>query len=323
MKYIVAIGGVRYKDLVMAGTLLGPGNDTSPRMRPGDRAIYATPLRRARRHRRHRARLGTFALVFIFGVGWSLLGLGEKGIAAPIEPSTFEVEWSWLSDSATNVSATREDEASKGQETNEQARMPPGSATTCDGVRVLVDRTHSLSPDYVPKDLVALQDYGVPTLGSDVLRLRRAAAENLGHLVEGAAAAGEELVVASAYRSYEEQQLSHERLISIFGADADGMSAAPGHSQHQLGTAIDFTNAAAGYQVWKPFAQTSAYGWLEHHAWEYGFVLAYPKGKEEQTGYQWEPWHYRYVGVDDAKRLQEKDLSLQDFLEREGTMSHC
>jgi zinc D-Ala-D-Ala carboxypeptidase len=323
MKYIVAIGGVRYKDLVMAGTLLGPGSDTSPRMRPGDRAIYATPLRRARRHRRHRARLGTFALVFIFGVGWSLLGLGEKGIAAPIEPSTFEVEWSWLSDSATKVSSTREDEASKGQETNEQARMPPGSVTTCDGVRVLVDRTHSLSPDYVPKDLVALQDYGVPTLGSDVLRLRRAAAENLGHLVEGAAAAGEELVVASAYRSYEEQQLSHERLISIFGEDADGMSAAPGHSQHQLGTAIDFTNAAAGYQVWKPFAQTSAYGWLEHHAWEYGFVLAYPKGKEEQTGYQWEPWHYRYVGVDDAKRLQEKDLSLQDFLEREGTMSHC
>ncbi|HEX5912228.1 MAG TPA: M15 family metallopeptidase [Rubrobacter sp.] len=219
--------------------------------------------------------------------------------------------------------ATREDGASKGQETKEQARKPSGSVTTCDDVRVLVDRTHSLSPDYVPKDLVALQDYGVPTLGSDVLRLRRAAAENLGHLVEDSEADGEELVVASAYRSYEEQQLSHERLLSIFGADADGMSAAPGHSQHQLGTAIDFTNAAAGYQVWMPFAQTSAYLWLEHHAWEYGFVLAYPKGKEEQTGYRWEPWHYRYVGVDDAKRLEEKDLSLQAFLEREGTMSLC
>jgi zinc D-Ala-D-Ala carboxypeptidase len=256
----------------------------------------------------------------MFGVGWSLLGLGEKGKAAPIGPSTSVAEWSWPSNGAANVSPTREFEASKGQETKEQARKPPGSAT-CDDVSVLVDRSHALSRDYVPKDLVPLQDYGVPTLGSDVLRRR--AAESLGYLVEGAAADGEELVVASAYRSYEEQQLAHERLMSIFGADADGMSAAPGHSQHQLGTAVDFTNATAGYQVWMPFAQTSAYWWLEHHAWEYGFVLAYPRGKEEQTGYQWEPWHYRYVGVEDAKRLEKKELSLQEFLEREGTMSSC
>jgi len=68
-----------------------------------------------------------------------------------------------------------------------------------------------------------------------------------------------ELVVASAYCSYEEQQLSHERLMNVFGEGAGMMSAPPGHSQHQLGTAVDFTNAAAGYQVWVPFAQTSAY----------------------------------------------------------------
>jgi D-alanyl-D-alanine carboxypeptidase len=290
---------------------------------PRRKSRSATILRHARKHRRHRARLVIFALVFIFGVGWSLLGLGEKGIAAPIEPSTFAAEWSWPSNSAAKVSPTREDEVSKVQETKEPARKPPGSTMICDDVRVLVDRKHSLSPDYVPGDLVPLQDYRVPTLGSDVLRLRREAAENLGHLVEGAAADGEELVVASAYRSYEEQRLSHERLMSVYGADADGMSAAPGHSQHQLGTAIDFTNAAAGYQVWMPFAQTSAYWWLEHHAWEHGFVLAYPRGKEEQTGYQWEPWHYRYVGVEDAKRLEESNLSLQAFLEREGTISHC
>jgi zinc D-Ala-D-Ala carboxypeptidase len=252
-----------------------------------------------------------------------LLGLVEKGIAAPIEPSTFAAEWSWPSDSASKVSPTREDEASKDLETKEPARKPPGSTMACDNLDVLVDRKHSLSPDYVPSDLVPLQDHGVPTLGSDVLRLRRGAAENLGDLIEDAAADGEELVVASAYRSYEEQQLSHERLMSVFGTDADGMSAQPGHSQHQLGSAIDFTNAAAGYQVWMPFAQTSAYWWLEHHAWEYGFVVAYPKGKEEQTGYQWEPWHYRYVGVEEAKRLQQSNLSLQEYLERERTMTHC
>jgi D-alanyl-D-alanine carboxypeptidase len=72
-----------------------------------------------------------------------------------------------------------------------------------------------------------------------------------------------------------------------------------------------------------PFGETSTYWWLEHHAWEYGFVLAYPRGKEAETGYQWEPWHYRYVGVENAQRLEESGLSLQEFLEREGIMPHC
>jgi D-alanyl-D-alanine carboxypeptidase len=238
------------------------------------------------------------ALVFLFGVGYSFSGLEEEGIAVPLGPSTPAAELS-----------------------KEKTRKPPSSAPTCDDVSVLVDRFHSLPSDYVPKDLVPLQDYGVPTLGSEMLR--REAAEHLGRLLEHAAADGEELVVASAYRSYEEQQLSHERLMSVFGADADEMSAAPGHSQHQLGTAVDFTNAAAGYRLGVPFAQASAYWWLEHHAWEYGFVLAYPRGEEEQTGFQWEPWHYRYVGVEDAKRLEKKDLSLQEFLESAGTLPHC
>jgi D-alanyl-D-alanine carboxypeptidase len=223
------------------------------------------------------------ALVFMFGVGYSLSGLEEEGIAVPLGSSTPAAELS-----------------------KEKTRKPTGSATACDDVSVLVDRSHSLSPDYVPKDLVPLQDYDVPTLGSETLR--REAAEHLGRLIERAAADGEELVVASAYRSYEQQRASHARLMSVFGADADGMSAAPGHSQHQLGV---------------PFAQTSAYRWLEHHAWEYGFVLAYPRGEEEQTGYQWEPWHYRYVGVEDATRLEKSDLSLQEFLESTGTLPHC
>ena len=184
-----------------------------------------------------------------------------------------------------------------------------------------MDRSHSLPSDYEPTDLVPLQDYGVPTLGSEVLR--REAAEHLGSLVEDAQAEGEELVVASAYRSYEDQQLSHQRLMSVFGTGAGRTSATQGHSQHQLGTAVDFTNAAAGYQLWVPFAQTSAHWWLEQHAREYGYVLAYPRGKQEQTGYEWEPWHYRYMGVRDAKRIEDSGQSLQEFLESVGTTPHC
>ena len=273
---------------------------TSARSGPTRKRRSARPLRPSRKHRRRGRRLVVFlALLFLFGVGYSLWGLAEEGIASAIRPS-----------------------APAAQVSKEITRKTPSSAaTTCDDLGVLVDRSHSLPSEYVPSDLVPLQDYGVPTLGSEVLR--REAAEHLGHLVEDAATDGKELVVASAYRSYQEQQLSHERLMSVFGAGASMMSATPGHSQHQLGTVVDLTNAAAGNQVRVPFARTGAYRWLERHAWEYGFVLAYPRGEEEQTGYRWEPWHYRYVGVEDAKRLEEGDLSLQAFLERTGTTPRC
>jgi hypothetical protein len=125
---------------------------------------------------------------------------------------------------------------------------PPAGAPagSCDDLGVLVDRSHPLPPDYAPRDLVALRTYGVTTLGSGELELRREAAERLRNLVSAAAADGEELVVASAYRSYADQEASHARLKDVYGPDAERMSASPGHSQHQLGTAVAFTNAAAG-----------------------------------------------------------------------------
>ncbi len=203
-----------------------------------------------------------------------------------------------------------------------RAALVSATVETCDDERVLVDRTHTLPPDYVPEDLVSLPGNDVPTLGDREMLLRREAAWHLRGLVSAAAADGEELVVASAFRSYADQQLSYGRLKSIYGAGADAMSATPGHSQHQLGTAVDFTNAAAAYQVKRRFGYTSASAWLHEHASEHGFVLAYPPGRDE-SGYGWEPWHYRYVGVHNAERLERSGLSLQGFLVREGVMPSC
>ena len=196
------------------------------------------------------------------------------------------------------------------------------SSGGCDDLRVLIDRKHALPADYAPADLVPLRDFAVPTLGGNA-RLRREAAESLARLVSAAAASGEELSVASAYRSYRDQRLSYGRLVSIYGADADKTSAPPGHSQHQLGTAVDFTNGSVGYEVRKSFGRTGASRWLKDHASEYGFVLAYPSGKEAETGYGWEPWHYRYVGADNARRVRESGLGLQGFLMREGVPPRC
>jgi zinc D-Ala-D-Ala carboxypeptidase len=200
---------------------------------------------------------------------------------------------------------------------------PVAPEESCDALSVLVDRTHTLPPDYAPDDLVSLSEYRVPTLGSTEMLLRVEAAGHLRRLTKDAAADGEELVVASAYRSHADQQQSYARLTSIYGAEAGEMSATPGHSQHQLGTAVDFTNAAAGYEIWRYFGETSAYWWLKDHAREYGFVLAYPQSKEAETGYQWEPWHYRYVGAKNVERLEESGLSLQEFLAREGVVPRC
>ncbi len=278
-----------------------------PKGRAGDsRRARSGPRRKGRlartlRHsgERRRRRLAVFlALLFLIGVGYSIEGLAEEKTARPVGPYT-----------------------PAGVPSKDKSMKMSSSSVTCDDLSVLVDRSHSLPPDYVPPDLVPLRDYGVPALGSEVLR--REAAKHLGRLVQDAAADEEKLLVASAYRSYEEQQHSHKSLMSDLGADAGRLSAAPGHSQHQLGTAVDFTNAAADYQLSVSFSQTSASRWLNYHAWEYGFVLAYPRGKQKQSGYRWEPWHYRYVGVENARRIEESDLSLQEFLEGVGTMPRC
>lgn len=208
------------------------------------------------------------------------------------------------------------------QKAEPEPQKPPKPAPTCDDLKVLVDRSHPLPPGYAPEDLVPLPDYGIPTPGGRGLTIRSAAAEPLRSLVETADADGEELVVASAFRSYADQQTTHGRLKSIYGPRADAMSAAPGHSQHQLGTAVDFTNAAVAYQVRPSFGRTGAAEWLWDHATEYGFVLAYPPGKDG-TDYDFEPWHYRYIGVDNADRLEKSGLTLQEFLIREGVSPHC
>jgi len=209
-------------------------------------------------------------------------------------------------------------------ELSAHARSSPSPpAKTCDDLLVMVDREDHLPSGYAPPDLVPVDAYGVAVYG-DGLMLRRGAAEQLARMARAAGAADEEIVVSSAYRSYYQQGFVFTRLVSIYGEEqARWMSAPPGQSQHQLGTAVDFTNSAVGYEIHKAFGRTTASAWLLEHAPEYGFVLSYPNHKEAETGYRWEPWHYRYVGVENARRLQESGASLQAFLSREGVQPRC
>jgi D-alanyl-D-alanine carboxypeptidase len=270
-----------------------------------------------KKRRRDRWVVGALVLASLLVPGYSLAEAQQQVKVEPVIQPTIRPE-----PQVADAGGTGSDEPLN-TERAAHVQPLPSPEESCDDLRVLVDRSHHLPPNYAPEDLVPLWDYRIPTLGSGEMLLRREAAEHLRRLVKDAAADGEELVVASAYRSYAHQQASYARMTSIYGTEAGEMSATPGHSQHQLGTAVDFTNAAVGYELWQPFGETSAYRWLKDHAREHGFVLAYPRGKETDTGYQWEPWHYRYVGTRNAERLEESGLSLQEFLRREGVLPRC
>ena len=267
------------------------------------------------------------AVASAFGLGYAFLAIEQGRIpmvtrsAAPSEtpspPQALDPGGPSAEDDELASSQSPQEE-----ENHATPSRRPAAEESCDDMRVLVDRSHRLPREYAPEDLVSLQSHGVPTLGSAEMLLRREATEHLRSLVADAAADGEELVVASAYRPYADQRVSYRRLRSIYGSEADLMSARPGHSQHQLGTAVDFTNAEAGHEVWQAFGHTSASTWLRERAPEYGFVLAYPRGGEE-SGYRWEPWHYRYVGPNNAERLEESGLPLQQFLVREDVRPRC
>jgi D-alanyl-D-alanine carboxypeptidase len=229
-----------------------------------------------------------------------------------------------------NEGSQDSDEVSDENSDEESAQEPvvrtapiPSPERSCDDLRVLVDREHSLPSYYGPSDLVSVAAYGAPVLpGTDPL-LREEAAGQLARLMSAAAADGEELVVASAYRSYADQQETYAHYTAMYGQGAGSVSAPPGQSQHQLGTAVDFTNSAAGYNLWWPFGDTTASAWLVENAPDYGYVLAYPEGIEEETGYQYEPWHYRYVGKENAHLMQQQDASLQSFLVEQAVVPKC
>lgn len=154
-----------------------------------------------------------------------------------------------------------------------------------------VDKLNHLPAAYEPADLVVLVGRGL-SVSRAGHRLRKPAFDALKRMNDAAKADGITLIVSSAYRSYEYQAGVFARNVAEMGeAEAARVSAPPGASQHQLGTAMDFGS------ITDEFAQTAASRWLESNASRYGFSLSFPKGYEAETGYVWESWHYRYVGA--------------------------
>ena len=186
--------------------------------------------------------------------------------------------------------------------------------TNMDDPVVVVNKKRELAEDYVPSDLV---EPDVPFSFNEKHEkrfMRAEAAAALEQLFALAEQDGIQLQAVSGYRSYATQRSIYNYNVSRDGEEkANQFSAKPGQSEHQTGLAMDLSYPGDPHPLEQSFADTEAGKWLADNAHRAGFIIRYPKGKEDITGYAYEPWHVRYVGVEIAKEIYEKGLTLEEW----------
>lgn len=195
-----------------------------------------------------------------------------------------------------------------------QQEVVPKLVTKADSTAVLINKKYALHPKtYSPKDLVIVK---VPFINSrqESRKLRREAAKHLEQMF--AVAKKEKIYLAgvSAYRSYQTQVDLFNAYVHRDGRKkAETYSAPPGMSEHQTGLSIDITDRKGRCPATDCFAGTKEARWLAENGWKFGFIVRYPEGKEDITGYKYEPWHMRYVGVEIAKVIHERGITLEEY----------
>jgi len=176
---------------------------------------------------------------------------------------------------------------------------------------VLVNMDRSLPSDYVPNNLREVQ---VPVVHDSEL-MRDQAADALEDMFNAAESDGYTLYAESGYRSYEVQKQIFRDNVDAYGRDdANDFSAPPGHSEHQTGLTIDVTSSSVDFQLTTDFAYTEEGQWVANNAWRYGFIVRYPEGKFDITGYQYEPWHLRYIGKDASEYIHANNITLEEYI---------
>ena len=190
-----------------------------------------------------------------------------------------------------------------------------------DDLGLVVSQTYGLSRDYEPGDLVMLDEYldrsltlGYPT------QVRAILVEPLREMIADMQSAGLAPFVISGYRSYAQQATAFQKWQNYNPAYATILSARPGFSEHQLGTTVDFGSPELPAVVGDPdiefhtlFYQTSEGQWLLANAHRYGFTLSFTREAAEVTGFFYEPWHYRYVGIELATLLHDEGVTLTEY----------
>lgn len=183
------------------------------------------------------------------------------------------------------------------------------------GFLILVNKENPIDKNYKPDDLTEIK-YFAPDRSKAGRYMRAEAAEAFHRMVDKAAEEGIVLKMTTAYRSYDFQKILFDSYVEKEGEEAaNKYSAKPGQSEHQTGLAVDVSSPSVGYQLSNEYGEKPEGKWLAGHAHEFGFIIRFPKGKEDITGYQYEPWHIRYVGRAAAEEIYEEGLTLEEFLQ--------
>ena len=173
---------------------------------------------------------------------------------------------------------------------------------------MLNNKFNKLSKDYVPDDLVNVKNWYA--YGNNP-QLRQEAYDSFINMFNAAKEEDLTIIINSAYRPYSSQEKLYAQYVDKDGEEvADTYAARPGHSEHQTGLTIDVTTY--GVQG-EDFDKTDEFKWLQEHAHEYGFILRYPKDKENLTGYAYESWHYRYVGIEAATIIHNSNITFDEY----------
>ena len=179
-----------------------------------------------------------------------------------------------------------------------------------DELLVLVNKNNQLKSNFIPNDLEAIS---LEFSNSDKY-LAKEAKVQFEKLSSDAKEIGYRIVAVSAYRDYAYQNELFNYYVKEKGLEyALDCSAKPGHSEHQTGLAVDVEGSNKDYDE---FENSKEFDWMKNNAHKYGFILRYPKGKEHITGFNYEPWHYRYVGVDVATYIYENQIVLEEYIEK-------
>lgn len=175
-----------------------------------------------------------------------------------------------------------------------------------------LNRKKSIPLDYIPKDLIQIPERikttGIECISKEIL-------PKIEEMFTEAQRQGVDLAVTSAYRSAETQKFLYSFWIEKGGESSRAGIAEAGHSEHQLGTTIDVSGKSIGYNSASArFGNSKEGKWMAENSYKYGFIMSYPDKKQKETGYIYEPWHFRFIGIDNARDIFNQKITIQEFL---------
>ena len=177
------------------------------------------------------------------------------------------------------------------------------------GTSMLVNKYHALTSDYKPENIVktsSTYSYANNSLNEEAYNAFK-------NLAEDAKKEGHTILILSSYRTYDDQKNLWDARKKAYGTrKADEYAARPGSSEHETGLAID---VADYYDKNDKFGETESFKWMINNCYKYGFILRYPEGKEDITGYSYEPWHYRYLGIELATKVYNEQITFDEYYE--------